>query len=80
MTSYALSIGKGTDLYITLTPEGHATGYNGHVDLGTGIEIALAQIVADLEHDRHRIALHVGVGKRQPQRQLFRAHKLREGK
>lgn len=47
MTRHALSVGKGDDLYVTLTPEGQATGYNGHVDLGTGIEIALAQIVAE---------------------------------
>ncbi|MBR9764465.1 MAG: molybdopterin-dependent oxidoreductase [Rhodobacteraceae bacterium] len=57
----ALSIGKGTDLYITLTPDGQATGYNGHVDLGTGIEIALAQIVAEeLDLPLSAVAIRLG--------------------
>lgn len=33
--------------YLQLDAEGRATGFNGHVDLGTGIETALAQIVAE---------------------------------
>lgn len=38
---------SGRALFLTLDAEGIATGYNGHVDLGTGIETALAQIVAE---------------------------------
>jgi nicotinate dehydrogenase subunit B len=37
----------GPVIYLRLDQEGVATGYNGHVDLGTGIETALAQIVAE---------------------------------
>ncbi|QUS36744.1 molybdopterin cofactor-binding domain-containing protein [Falsirhodobacter algicola] len=33
--------------FLHLDAEGVATGFNGHVDLGTGIETALAQIVAE---------------------------------
>ncbi|KXF74758.1 aldehyde dehydrogenase [Paramesorhizobium deserti] len=38
---------SGRAVFLTLDAEGIATGYNGHVDLGTGIETALAQIVAE---------------------------------
>jgi nicotinate dehydrogenase subunit B len=37
----------GRAVFLRLDHNGHATGYNGHVDLGTGIETALAQIVAE---------------------------------
>ncbi len=37
----------GPAIFLRLDQEGIATGYNGHVDLGTGIETALAQIVAE---------------------------------
>ena len=33
--------------FIALDGQGRVTGYNGHVDLGTGIRTALAQIVAE---------------------------------
>ncbi len=33
--------------FIALDDQGRVTGYNGHVDLGTGIRTALAQIVAE---------------------------------
>jgi nicotinate dehydrogenase subunit B len=35
------------DLYLTIGGTGDVTAYNGHVDLGTGIRTALAQIVAE---------------------------------
>ncbi|WP_421360454.1 molybdopterin cofactor-binding domain-containing protein [Agrobacterium rosae] len=37
----------GRVVFLRLDHDGHATGYNGHVDLGTGVETALAQIVAE---------------------------------
>lgn len=37
----------GPAIFLSLDHKGIATGYNGHVDLGTGIETALAQIVAE---------------------------------
>ncbi|MTH64083.1 molybdopterin cofactor-binding domain-containing protein [Paracoccus shanxieyensis] len=46
--------------FLHMDETGIATGFNGHVDLGTGIETALAQIVAeelDLPLDRVRIVL-----------------------
>ena len=47
--------------FITLDGEGHITGYCGHVDLGTGIETALAQIVAE-ELDRPVAAVTMVLG------------------
>ena len=35
------------ELFLALDAEGLVTGFNGHVDLGTGIRTALAQIVAE---------------------------------
>lgn len=35
------------DIHLCLTQEGQVYAFNGHVDLGTGIRTALAQIVAD---------------------------------
>lgn len=35
------------ELYIAVYPDGSVTAFNGHVDLGTGIRTALAQIVAE---------------------------------
>ena len=35
------------DIYVCLTDEGRILAFNGHVDLGTGISTALAQIVAE---------------------------------
>ncbi len=35
------------ELHIAIRPDGVVTAYNGHVDLGTGIRTALAQIVAE---------------------------------
>jgi nicotinate dehydrogenase subunit B len=35
------------ETFIRITADGNVTAYNGHVDLGTGIRTALAQIVAE---------------------------------
>lgn len=35
------------ELYLAIDGDGNVTGFNGHVDLGTGIRTALAQIVAE---------------------------------
>ena len=35
------------DVYVSLTDDGGVYAFNGHVDLGTGIGTALAQIVAE---------------------------------
>lgn len=54
----------GREVLLTLDAAGDATGYNGHVDLGTGIRTALGQIVAeelDLPPARVRMVLgHTG--------------------
>ncbi|WP_254433763.1 molybdopterin cofactor-binding domain-containing protein [Paracoccus yeei] len=50
----------GRATFLQIDGQGRATGFNGHVDLGTGIGTALAQIVAeelDLPLDRVRIVL-----------------------
>jgi nicotinate dehydrogenase subunit B len=35
------------DIYLAMTATGEVIGFNGHVDLGTGIRTALAQIIAE---------------------------------
>lgn len=50
----------GHEVFLTFDTFGVAVGFNGHVDLGTGIETALSQIVAeelDLPLDRVRMIL-----------------------
>ena len=37
----------GHETFVKITADGAVTAYNGHVDLGTGIRIALGQIVAE---------------------------------
>ncbi|SDN79627.1 molybdopterin cofactor-binding domain-containing protein [Ensifer sp. YR511] len=39
--------GDAAEIYIAIGAEGRVTAFNGHVDLGTGIRTALAQIVAE---------------------------------
>ena len=38
---------EARERFIAVDNQGRVTGYNGHVDLGTGIRTALAQIVAE---------------------------------
>ncbi|UIJ73416.1 molybdopterin cofactor-binding domain-containing protein [Aurantimonas sp. HBX-1] len=52
--------GGGPEVFLSFDTSGVAIGFNGHVDLGTGIETALSQIVAeelDLPLDRVRMVL-----------------------
>src|ERR1700722_6738606 len=52
--------GKEDELFLALDAKGEVTGFNGHVDLGTGIRTALAQIVAeelDVPFERVRMVL-----------------------
>ena len=39
--------GDGSELFVVLSEDGTVTGFNGHVDLGTGIRTSLSQIVAE---------------------------------
>ena len=42
------SVAEGVfEAFIRITADGAVTAYNGHVDLGTGIRTALAQIIAE---------------------------------
>lgn len=56
--------GHGLEPFLSLDEAGQVTAYNGHVDLGTGIGTALAQIVAeelDVGLDKVRVVLgHTG--------------------
>src|SRR5882757_9227105 len=48
------------NLFLAVFPDGTATAFNGHVDLGTGIRTSLAQIVAeelDIGFDQVRMVL-----------------------
>lgn len=40
-------LASGPAVFLKIDHQGLVTGYNGHVDLGTGIDTALSQIVAD---------------------------------
>jgi nicotinate dehydrogenase subunit B len=54
------SAGKDGELFLALGADGAVTAFNGHVDLGTGIRTALAQIVAeelDVPFERVRMVL-----------------------
>jgi nicotinate dehydrogenase subunit B len=51
MSDALLVVGPGgsnqPDIYLAMTAAGEVIGFNGHVDLGTGIRTALAQIIAE---------------------------------
>ncbi|UVK49573.1 molybdopterin-dependent oxidoreductase (plasmid) [Mesorhizobium sp. AR07] len=52
--------GQDGELFLALDADGSVTAFNGHVDLGTGIRTALAQIVAeelDVPFERVRMVL-----------------------
>lgn len=51
----------GPAVFLRIDERGVATGYNGHVDLGTGIDTALSQIVAE-ELDLPLSAVHMVLG------------------
>jgi nicotinate dehydrogenase subunit B len=59
--------GRGDELYLELTEDGRITAFNGHVDLGTGIRTALAQIVAEeLDVPVGRVTMILGDAVRGP--------------
>ncbi|MBX3567436.1 MAG: molybdopterin-dependent oxidoreductase [Rhizobiaceae bacterium] len=47
LTVTRLAAAGGEELFIAIGPDGRVRAFNGHVDLGTGIRTALAQIVAE---------------------------------
>src|SRR5579859_1180719 len=55
------------ETFIKITADGSVTAFNGHVDLGTGIQTALAQIVAEeLDVSFARIVVVLGDTSRTP--------------
>lgn len=49
------------DIFIALLPEGRVWAFNGHVDLGTGVRTALAQVVAEeLDVEFSRVEMILG--------------------
>ncbi|KMO24011.1 molybdopterin cofactor-binding domain-containing protein [Methylobacterium indicum] len=57
----ALAVGPQRALYLAVDAGGRVTAFNGHVDLGTGIRTALAQIVAEeLDVPLARVAMELG--------------------
>ncbi|MBP0616929.1 molybdopterin-dependent oxidoreductase [Jiella sp. KSK16Y-1] len=55
------------EVFLTFDTSGVAIGFNGHVDLGTGIETALAQIVAEeLDLPVQRVRMVLGDTERTP--------------
>ncbi|NGM35539.1 molybdopterin-dependent oxidoreductase [Methylobacterium sp. DB0501] len=57
----ALAVGPQRELYLAVDGDGRVTAFNGHVDLGTGIRTALAQIVAEeLDVPFDRVAMELG--------------------
>jgi nicotinate dehydrogenase subunit B len=54
-------------IFIAVAEDGSVTAFNGHVDLGTGIATALAQIVAEeLDVPLHRVTMVLGHSGRAP--------------
>ena len=59
--------GRDVERFLLLTAEGGVTAFNGHVDLGTGVRTALAQIVAEeLDVPVERVTLVLGDTGRTP--------------
>ncbi len=59
--------GTQSELFVAVDSEGIVTAFNGHVDLGTGIRTALAQIVAEeLDVPVARVAMVLGDTTRVP--------------
>src|SRR6185503_7610439 len=51
----------GFETFIVIAADGSVTGFNGHVDLGTGIRTALTQIVAEeLDVPLSRVTMVLG--------------------
>src|SRR5882757_301714 len=61
------SSGDATENFLVLTSDGLITAFSGHVDLGTGIRTALAQIVAEeLDVAFERVVMILGDTARAP--------------
>ena len=57
----------GFETFVEITADGTVTAFNGHVDLGTGIRTALAQIVAEeLDVSLARVLMVLGETSRGP--------------
>ncbi|ESR23075.1 molybdopterin cofactor-binding domain-containing protein [Lutibaculum baratangense] len=57
----------GRETYLRITGDGRVSAYNGHVDLGTGLRTALAQIVAEeLDVDPADVEMVLGDTSRTP--------------
>jgi nicotinate dehydrogenase subunit B len=55
------AMARPDELFLRVTADGTATGYCGHVDLGTGIRTALAQIIAEeLDLPFERVSMVLG--------------------
>ncbi|OIQ26956.1 MAG: aldehyde dehydrogenase [Alphaproteobacteria bacterium MedPE-SWcel] len=58
---------QGRDIFVTFDTSGVLTAFNGHVDLGTGVQTALAQIVAEeAELPLNRVQVVLGDTARTP--------------
>jgi nicotinate dehydrogenase subunit B len=58
----------GHEIFLLMSEDGSILGFNGHVDLGTGIATALAQIVAEeMDVALARVAMILGDGKAGPE-------------
>jgi nicotinate dehydrogenase subunit B len=59
--------GSDHEVFLILTDDGEVTAFNGHVDLGTGVRTALAQIVAEeLDLPMQRVTMVLGDTDRAP--------------
>src|ERR1051325_10696593 len=57
----------GFETFVEITTDGSVTAFNGHVDLGTGVRTALAQIVAEeLDVSLARVVMVLGETSRAP--------------
>jgi nicotinate dehydrogenase subunit B len=63
----AVAAGNQLETFIKITADGSVTAFNGHVDLGTGIQTALGQIVAEeLDVSFARVVVVLGDTSRVP--------------
>jgi CO/xanthine dehydrogenase Mo-binding subunit len=64
---YPVPAGTLVDSFIAISADGDVIGFNGHVDLGTGVRTAIGQLVADeIETDIARVKIILGHTTRTP--------------
>ncbi|MDR2326754.1 MAG: molybdopterin-dependent oxidoreductase [Acidovorax sp.] len=64
---FPVPAGTLVDSFIAISANGEVIGYNGHVDLGTGIRTSLAQMIADeIDTDFARVRMILGHTSRTP--------------